>query len=378
MAVVPRKTDVRSVLRAALRHRLAALVLFFAVIFTVLSLASGDFLTDANLTSVALGAAIDLVLVAGQTIVIVAGGFDLSIGSTVGLAAVTIGLLITGGTPWWLAIIIGIAVGIAAGIVNGVLVAVVGINPLIATLGTLFAIQGIALVITASATETISGPIVNSFGQATWLGVPAPFWVGLALVLGSAAVMRWWRYGREVLLVGGNPEAARLSGISVMRVRFVTYVLMGLLAGVAGVLAIGQVGTANADTGANEELNVIAAAVIGGASLAGGEGSVIGAGIGVLLIGMVEDAVVLLNVSVFWQQLVVGVMLIVAVAANVVTLKIRHRIGVRAALGKVIGTAALASPLLATAGATAQTSGPTERPAEGPAERPTERKGTAT
>jgi ribose transport system permease protein len=328
----------QSALGDALRHRLAALVGMFAVIFIVMSVVTDTFLTNANLSSVAVGAAIDLVLVAGQVIVIIAGGFDLSIGSTAGLSAVTIGLLMTGGTVWWFAALVGIAVGIGAGIVNGLLVAYVEINPLIATLGTLFAIQGIALVITNSETQLISGPLVDSIGQATWFQVPAPAWIGLFFVLASAALMRWFRFGREVLLVGGNPEAARLLGISVARVRFGTYVLMGFLAGVAGALAIGRVGTANANTGANEELNVIAAAVIGGAALSGGEGSVIGAGIGVLLIGMVEDAVVLLDVSVFWQQLVVGVMLIIAVAANVVTTKIRHKIGVRAALGRAVGS----------------------------------------
>ena len=346
----------RALVGGAFRHRLAALVGLFAVIFILLSIVTDSFLTNANLSSVALGASIDLVLVAGQVIVIIAGGFDLSIGSTAGLSAVTIGLLMTGGMAWWLAALIGIAVGIGAGIVNGLLVAIIEINPLIATLGTLFAIQGIALVITNSETQLISGPLVDSIGQATWFQVPAPAVIGIATVLASAALMRWWRFGREVLLVGGNPEAARLLGISVARVRFATYVLMGFLAGIAGALAIGRVGTANADTGANEELNVIAAAVIGGAALSGGEGSVIGAAIGVLLIGMVEDAVVLLNVSVFWQQLVVGVMLIVAVAANVVTTKIRHKIGVRAALGRAVGSGVVL-PTLAVPGSVAD--GPT-------------------
>jgi ribose transport system permease protein len=335
----------RSVAEGALRHRLAALVGLFALIFILLSITTDTFLTNANLSSVALGAALDLILVAGQTIVIIAGGFDLSIGSTVGLSAVTIGLLMTGGTAWWLAALAGIATGFGVGIVNGLLVAGVGINPLIATLGTLFAIQGIALVATNSETQLVAGPIVDSIGQATWLGVPAPAWIGIATVLAAAALMRWWRFGREVFLVGGNPEAARLVGVGVARVRFATYVLMGSLAGFAGAIAIGRVGTANADTGANEELNVIAAAVIGGAALSGGEGSVIGAAIGVFLIGMVEDAVVLLNVSVFWQQLVVGVMLIVAVAANVVTTKVRDKISVRAALNRTVGPV-LAGPAM--------------------------------
>ena len=210
-----------------MRHRLAALVSLFALIFVLLSIATDTFLTKANLSSVGLGAAIDLVLVAGQTIVIIAGGFDLSIGSTVGLSAVTIGLLMNDGTVWWLAALAGIAVGFGAGVVNGLLIAGVEINPLIATLGTLFAFQGIALVITNSETQLI-WTCVDSIGQATWLGVPAPAWIGLATVLAAAAFMRWWRFGREVFLVGGNPEAARLVGVGVARVRFATYVFDGI------------------------------------------------------------------------------------------------------------------------------------------------------
>jgi len=323
--------------RAVLRNRQASLVGLLILAAVLLSVTTSTFLTTANIRSVALGAAIDLVLVAGQTVVIIAGGFDLSIGSTIGLCAVIIGLLAGDGMVWWQATLIAIAVGAACGLFNGVLVTKVGVNPLIATLGSLFVFSGIALVLTQSATEVISGPLVDSVGQANYLGVPAPVWIALVVIAIVAAVMRWWRFGREVYFVGSNSEAAQLVGVRVDRVRIISYVLMGVLAGIAGALALGRVGTANADTGANEELTVIAAAVLGGASLAGGEGSIIGAALGVFLIQVVEDAVVLLNVAVFWQQLVVGVVLIVAVAVNVLTLKVRDRIGIRSALSQIRG-----------------------------------------
>ncbi len=327
--------------RAALRNRQGALIGLLLIACVALSLGTSTFLTTANLRTVALGGAIDLVLVAGQAMVIIAGGFDLSIGSVMGLSAVIIGLLMADGITWWLATIVAVVVAGLCGTLNGILIAWVGVNPLIATLGTLFAYQGIALVVTQSATVFASGTLVNVYGQGIYGGVPTPVWIALVIIIVAAAVMRWFRFGREIFFVGGNADAARLAGIAVQRVRLMTYIVMGCLAGLAGALALGRVGTANADTGANEELNVIAAAVIGGASLAGGEGSIVGAALGVLLIQVVEDAVVLLNVSVFWQQLVVGVVLVVAVALNVVTAKVRDRLSVRAALAQFSALAPL-------------------------------------
>lgn len=322
---------------AALRNRQATLVGLLIVASLVLTIATSDFLTTANLRAIALGSAIDVVLVAGQAMIIIAGGFDLSIGSIIGLTASIIGLLMGGGMVWWQAMIIALAVGCACGLFNGLLVTKVGVNPLIATLGTLFIFYGIALVITKSATQIVSGPLVLNIGQAIYLGVPAPAWIALVIILIFAALMRWARFGREVYFVGSNTEAARLVGVRVDRVRITCFLLMGLLAAIAGVLALGRVGTANADTGANEELTVIAAAVLGGASLTGGEGSIIGAALGVLLIQLADDAIVLLNVPVFWQDLVVGAFLILAVAVNVLTIKVRNRISIRAALNEIPG-----------------------------------------
>jgi ribose transport system permease protein len=315
------------------QNRQVPLVGVLIVVCIALTFTTTTFLTGANIKSVILGAAIDLVLVAGQTVVIIGGGFDLSIGSVVGLSAVSIGLLIGAGMPWWLATVIAVLIGGLCGMFNGLLIAKLGISPLIATLGTMFAFQGLALVVTQSATVYATGtPLVDSIGQASWLGMPAPAWISIIILLIFAAIMRWWKFGREVFLVGGNREAARLVGVNVARNLITSYVIMGLLSGIAGALAIGRVGTANATTGANEPLTVIAAVVVGGAALAGGEGSVIGAGLGVILIGLVQNAVVLLNVSVFWQQLVVGAVLIIAVAANVLNSRVRDALMVRAVL----------------------------------------------
>lgn len=326
----------RNPVQALLRGSQVPLSGIIVILFIGLSVSTSTFLSAPNLSSVALGAAIDLILIVGQTIVIIGGGFDLSVGSTMGLSAVTVGLLIGNGVPWWVAVLAALGVGLACGLVNGLLVAYVGVNPLIATLGTLFVFQGLSLVVTASETVYASGtPLVDSIGQATWFGLPAPVWFAVVTVAVGTVVMRRGRFGRNVFLMGGNRDAAYLVGVRVQRVELYTYLVSGLVAGLAGVLAIARVGTADAATGANEALPVIAAVVLGGASLAGGKGSIIGAALGVLLIGLVRNAVVLLNVPVFWQQLLVGLVLIIAVASNVFSEKLRHRVLVRRQLGRV-------------------------------------------
>lgn len=328
----------RNPIRALFQGTQAPLTGIIVVVFIGLSVSTSTFLSAPNLTSVALGASIDLILIAGQTIVIIGGGFDLSVGSIMGLSAVTVGLLIGDGYPWWAAVLVAMVVGVGCGFINGVLVAYVGVNPLIATLGTLFAFQGLALVVTASETVYASGtPLVDAFGQARWWGLPAPVWLAVLIVAIGTLVMKRGKFGRNVFLMGGNRDAAYLVGVRVQRVELSTYVVSGLLAGVAGVLAIARVGTADAATGSNEALPVIAAVVLGGASLAGGKGSIIGAALGVLLIGLVRNAVVLLNVPVFWQQLLVGLVLIIAVASNVFSEKLRHRVLVRQQLDKANG-----------------------------------------
>jgi ribose/xylose/arabinose/galactoside ABC-type transport system permease subunit len=323
----------KRVLIGLAEHRQLALLTLLGIICLVLIVQTDSFLTSDNIRSILLGCAIDWVLVAGQALVIIGGGFDLSIGSVVGLTAVTIGLLLKAGLGWGLASLIAILVGTGCGVLNGLIIAGIGVNALIATLGTLFIFQGIALVATGSETELAFGTgLVDKVGQADAARVPIPVWIGLAVVLLATALLRWTRFGRETFFVGANQTAARLVGVKVDRIRMAGYAIMGCLAGIGGALALARVGTANADTGSGEELAVIAAAVLGGAALTGGEGSVIGAALAVLLIQVVDDAVILLNVSVFYQQLVVGVVLIVAVVGNLLTARIRDRLGVRAAL----------------------------------------------
>jgi ribose transport system permease protein len=315
--------------------RQAALAFLIVTLGIGLTLASEQFLTFGNLRALALGTAIDAVLVVGQTYVIIGAGFDLSIGATLALSAVTVGLLAQAGLPWYVAGVAGLMAGTVAGAINGFLIARIKVNPLITTLGTLFVFRGVALVISSGVTVSAGqSPLVDFVGQGHLLSIPVPVFISAGVVALSWALLRWFRFPHQIFYVGSNPEAARLSGIHVDRVVFTSYVVMGLLAGLAGILTIARLSNADANVGTGRELAVITAAILGGASLRGGEGSIIGSVLALLLLALVTNALILLNIPVFWQQLTVGVVLILAVVVNLWRLRIRDQLAIRSAYEK--------------------------------------------
>jgi ribose transport system permease protein len=275
-----------------------------------------NFPTRFNISAVLLNAAQNGILVTGMMLLMVAGFFDLSIGSTLALAGVWAGVAV----GWWgwpaeTGLLVGLAVGAAAGLVNGLIVTRLGINALIATLATMSIYRGLTYV-TAGTGVTPIGNAFKAYGQTVFLGVQAPFWVMLAVVaLGGWAVART-RYFRQFYFVGGNPKAAKLSGIRVERLTLVGFVVMGTLAGLAGVLGASRMNSAVVSAGINVELAVITATVLGGASLKGGEGTVLGGVLGVLFIALVQNAMIINGVGVFWQNIVVGLVLLLAVSLD--------------------------------------------------------------
>jgi ribose transport system permease protein len=312
--------------------RQAALAFLILILGIGLTFASEQFLTFGNLRALALGTAIDAVLVIGQTFVIIGAGFDLSIGATLALSAVSVGLLAQAGAPWYLAGSAGLAAGAVAGAVNGFLIARVKVNPLITTLGTLFVFRGVALVISSGLTVSAGqSPLVDFVGQGLVFSIPVPVFISAGVVALSWVLLRWFRFPRQIFYVGSNPEAARLSGIHVDRVVFTSYVVMGVLAGLAGILTIARLSNADANVGTGRELEVITAAILGGASLRGGEGSIVGSVLALFLLALVTNALILLNIPVFWQQLTVGVVLILAVVVNLWRLRIRDQLAIRSA-----------------------------------------------
>jgi ribose/xylose/arabinose/galactoside ABC-type transport system permease subunit len=307
----------RSILAVLAGSRPITLFILIAVLCVVMSVVyPNNFPTRYNASAVLLNAAQNGILVTGMMLLMIGGTFDLSIGSTLALAGVWSGVTV----GWWgwpapLGLVTGLGIGAAAGVVNGMIVTRLGINALIATLATLSIFRGLTYV-TAGTGVTPIGDDFKQIGQADFLGLQLPFWVMLVVVVvGGWAVART-RFFRQYYFIGGNAKAAQLSGIRVKSLTLIGFVLMGALAGLAGVLGAARLNSAVVSAGIGVELSVITATVLGGASLKGGEGSVIGGVLGVLFIALVQNAMIINGVGIFWQNIIIGAVLLLAVSLD--------------------------------------------------------------
>jgi ribose transport system permease protein len=275
------------------------------------------FLTIDNWRVIAVNISTDALMVVGMTLIIIAGGFDLSVGSTLALGGIIACKLMVGGTPIPVAIAAGLVGGAAVGAVNGFIITKVGVNPLIATLGTMIIVRGLCLVAVQASPVTGLPPAFAKLGDALHLGegfaLPYSVLLMVLVVIVGDLLLRHSRFLRQVYYVGGNEEAARFSGINVDRVRMFTYMLTGALAALAGIVNASRLISASANAGERAELRVISAVVIGGASLAGGTGTVLGAFLGLLLVGVIENGMEILGVNIYMKNVVLGTILILAV-----------------------------------------------------------------
>lgn len=314
-----------------LRLRTVIALVIIVVIFTSLS---KSFLTFENILIMTVHVSINAFLAIGMTFVIISGGIDLSVGAIMGLTGMIIGALIDVGIPihlfgvviyfhTWFLILLGIAIGALIGVVNGVIITKLNVAPFIATLGVLYIARGFALLSNNGSTF----PFLNGqpglgntgfpwLGGGTILGVPVPIWLLVVLALLAGFVARRTPFGRHVFAVGGNERAAALSGVRVQSIRLTVYVISGALAALSGMVVTSQLVAAQPATGTSYELNAIAAAVLGGTSLMGGRGSIGGTIIGAFVIGVLADGLVMLGVSDFWQMVIKGLVIIIAVAID--------------------------------------------------------------
>lgn len=309
-------------------------LLALALLVFVLSLLSDRFLTPDNGWNILRQISVNLCLSVGMTLVILSGGIDLSVGAILGLAgAVAAGVLKHGlavpGTELWLefttsgAILTGIAVGGAAGWANGFAITRFRLPPFVATLGMLSIARGLTMLWTGGFPITGLGDSFGHLGTGAFLGMPLPVWIMLALTALFVVVTKRTRFGRHLYAVGGNERAARLTGLNVGRIKLAVYTLAGALAGVAGLIVTARLDSAQPNAGLGYELDSIAAVVIGGTSLSGGRGSVTGTVLGCLIIGVLNNGLFLLNVSPFWQQVIKGVVILIAVALDKMSSKER-------------------------------------------------------
>ena len=283
------------------------------LLVVAMALLSRDFLTTRNLLNVGSQAAVVAILAFGSTFVIIAAGIDLSVSSTAALAAMVLAWSATEqGLPVWLAVVLALAAGVACGLVNGVLIAFGRLPAFIATLAMLSVGRGLALVISQGSPIEFPDSVSNlgeTFGG--WLPMPVVVMVVMGLI--TAVVLARTYPGRAMYAIGGNEEAARLSGIRVNRQKLVIYGLSGGFAAVAGIVLAARLASAQPQAAVGYELDAIAAVVIGGASLSGGVGKASGTFVGALMLAVLRNGLNLLSVSAFWQQVVIGAVIALAV-----------------------------------------------------------------
>lgn len=309
-------TGLSRILKVFVDVRELTLIVLIAVIIITMSWLSPYFFSAANFRAVAVGMTPNAIIVIGMAILLASGGFDLSVGSVMALSSTVVAMLLLDGMSIPMATTCGILMGAAAGFANGVLVTGFGINPLIATLGTMSITRGIALVLTEGFSLSSLPPEFAWVGKATLGGIPMLVVLTLVLVTVFDLAVRHTRFFRQVYFIGANEKAAMLSGIHVNRVRIIAYVLTGMLAALAGVLLASRLMSGTPTAGNGIELQVLAAAVIGGASLRGGEGTILGAFLGVVFVALINNSMTMLAVSVYWQMIVIGAVLVSAVALD--------------------------------------------------------------
>ena len=297
--------------------RTAGIAIPFLILFVILSITSQPFLHTSNLINILDQQAATLCIAAAGTLVLVSGGIDLSVGATYGLSTVVAGEIAAHHSPV-LAIAAAILVGLFVGLINGLIVTVFKINPLITTLAMSFVIGGLAVKVSSGNLIVLSA---NSgffkFANSQFLTVPSAVWMTLVFVVVLALLLSRTSFGRFVVAAGGNAEAARLAGVRVNLIRVIAFTLSGGAAGLGGVIDISRLLSAQAGSGGNAlAFTVLAGIVVGGTSIAGGEGSVWRTGLGVLFIALIGNGIDLLGVDPLYQQIVLGVILLIAVGLD--------------------------------------------------------------
>ncbi|MER9234772.1 ABC transporter permease [Mesorhizobium sp. M0622] len=315
---------------------LIAVLLFF-------SIAAPNFLSAANLILMSKHVALNAFLAMGMTFVIITGGIDLSVGSIVGLCGMVAGYLVLNGIDLQVGYtiyfnvfeiaLITLAVGILIGAVNGLLITRLNVAPFIATLGVLYVARGLALLSSDGRTfpNLIGKPELGTtgfgfLGAGRLLGLPVALWILLVVALGAAYLAKYTPLGRHIFAVGGNERAARISGVRVNMVKMFVYMFSGFCAAIVGLIISSELMASHPATGESFELNAIAAAVLGGTSMSGGRGTIGGTIVGAFVIGILSDGLVMMGVSSFWQMVIKGLVIIVAVVVDQAQRRLQSRV----------------------------------------------------
>lgn len=300
--------------------RYLGIIFSLVLVSLIFSSLTPAYMKERNLINIAQQAAINAVVALGMTVVIITAGIDLSVGSIVALTSLIAAQNMVDG-PIWLALLIGFVVGIVCGLLNGVLISYVKLQPFLVTLGTMSLFRGLALIYcNGLPIRHIPDAFLSSI-NALNSSIPIPVIIMFVFAALIAFILQYTSLGEYFFAIGGNEEATRLSGVRVNYVKITTYVISAIACTIAGLIFIGRLGVADPQAGTGYELDAIAAAAVGGASLSGGRGSILGTIIGALLLSAIRNGLTLLNVQAFYQMVAVGVIILIAITID----RISHR-----------------------------------------------------
>ncbi len=299
-----------------LKANLGILIGLF-VLFAFLSIFTDSFLSTKNMLTVLRQICINSLLAFGMTFVLIIGGIDLTVGSVVGACGVAVVTLLNAGVALPIAILLATGIGAVVGLINGVITAYIGMPAFIVTLSMQGVIRGVAYITTNGRSVSCKNDLFTSLGNGHWLGIPIPIYIVAVVIIIIAIILYYTRFGRRMYALGGNPVAAKFSGIKVKKITVWVYMISGILAAIAGIILASRMYSGQPTAGQGYESDAIAAAVLGGTSFTGGIGTVGGTVIGALVIGFLSNGLNLLHVSSYVQMVIKGIVIILAVGIDI-------------------------------------------------------------
>lgn len=307
-----------------MKNELSGLIIALAALMVVFGCLTSVFFTPLNITNILRQVSLNAIAAIGMTMIIISGEIDLSVGSIQALAGVAAVMALNATGSIFIAIIVALAIGVGTGLCNGALVTKLGLNSLIATLATMAIYRGIIMVATDAISQIVTVEGFSEIGAGSLFvvpgyfpGVPIPVIIAAVLIVIFHFVLSGSKFGRYVYAVGGNKESAKLAGLNVPKIKMQVYILGNILFALSAVILTSRLDSGQPNAGEGMEMNVIAAVILGGVSLNGGTGTLLGAIIGVVILGVIQNGLVLLNVNSFWQDIVRGIVIILAVYLDV-------------------------------------------------------------
>ncbi len=313
------KNKMNEIIKKIFSQREVTVFLIIILVVAITSIIQPKFLNANNMRSIALSVSVDGLFAIGLTLALILGGIELSVGGVSAMTCVIAGYLALQGVNIWVACLASIASGLFVGLFNGLMISKIGLPPFIVTLGMENLARGMAYIITTGSPLSVSGYLPDSFryfATGSIFGIPVLFIIFMIISAIAFILMKYSKVSRNMFYVGSNENAARLSGINVDRVKIGVYVIIALISTMAGILSLGRFNVATPELSKGAETTAISAAVIGGTSMTGGVGGVLGTVMGIFLLKIVNSALVMMNVSVYWQDFVQGAILVLAVTID--------------------------------------------------------------